>query len=317
MRFFRSRSVDDLAYKTLVRASFAVACRSPISKEIRAMSARWVLIFISLAVGMFQPGMADAQLERPLSPRAPVGLPTSPFFEGWYANPDGTYTLSFGYFNRNRDEVVEIEIGPDNFIEPARYDGPQPTSFPPFDYGGLSGRRERGVFTITIPAEERESGIVWTLRSNGATFSVPGKATVEAYELSHQPMAMGSVPPLLRFSSDGPPGRGPAGISADPVRAAVGAPVALTVWLHDDSEREQDASINVSWFKHRGPGKIIFDPQKDEIQGRRGSSSTLARFSEPGEYLIRVRGDNFGAIDSMPGDQCCWTNGYVTVIVTH
>jgi len=29
-----------------------------------------------------------------------------------------------------------------------------------------------------------------------------------------------------------------------------------------------------------------------------------------------VRADNFGRVDSTPGDQCCWTNGYVKVTVT-
>ena len=39
------------------------------------------------------------------------GQSVSPVYEGWYPNPDGTFTLSFGYFNRNTEEVVEIEIG--------------------------------------------------------------------------------------------------------------------------------------------------------------------------------------------------------------
>jgi hypothetical protein len=40
-----------------------------------------------------------------------------------------------------------------------------------------------------------------------------------------------------------------------------------------------------------------------------------ASFSMPGEYVIRVRIDNFGG-DSSPGNQCCWSNGYVRVRVT-
>ena len=34
-------------------------------------------------------------------------------------------------------------------------------------------------------------------------------------------------------------------------------------------------------------------------------------FEQPGEYLICVRADSFGRIDSSAGNQCCWTNGYV------
>ena len=44
--------------------------------------------------------------------------------------------------------------------------------------------------------------------------------------------------------------------------------------------------------------------------------TTTVTFDQPGDYLIRVRADNFGRIDSTAGDQCCWTNGYVKVTVT-
>jgi hypothetical protein len=39
-----------------------------------------------------------------------------------------------------------------------------------------------------------------------------------------------------------------------------------------------------------------------------------ATFDTAGEYMIRIRIDNFGG-DSAPGNQCCWTNGYVRVSV--
>jgi len=40
-----------------------------------------------------------------------------------------------------------------------------------------------------------------------------------------------------------------------------------------------------------------------------------ATFDTPGRYIIRIRIDNFRAPDSMPGQQCCWSNGYVVVSV--
>jgi hypothetical protein len=140
-------------------------------------------------------------------------------------------------------------------------------------------------------------------------------------------MAMGSVPPLLRFSSSGPAGRGPMGIQADPQRVAAGAPLSLTVWTNDDSEREKEpvqvksragvrAAINVTWFKHSGPGDVVFTPQRTPIAELQGSATTSAVFKQPGEYVIRVRADNFGRLDTSPGNQCCWTNGYVKVTVT-
>ena len=42
-----------------------------------------------------------------------------PYFEGWIRNPDGSFDLVFGYFNRNWEEEIAIAPGPDNTIEPA------------------------------------------------------------------------------------------------------------------------------------------------------------------------------------------------------
>jgi hypothetical protein len=284
------------------------------------------------------PAPFGAQNQRPLAPLPPGGLRVAPFFDGWYANPDGTITLSFGYSNLNRDEVVEIPVGPDNFIEPKEYDGRQPTSFYPgvagADDGGAAGaggaarsdrrERERGVFTVTVPAGFRDS-VVWTLQVHGQTYKVPGNAKSGAYQL-RWPMAMGSIPPLLRFTPDGPSGRGPTGIQAAPMKTSVGMPLSLAIWINDDSAREEDPvvikqrqprpAMNVNWFKHSGPGPVVFSRSKEPIEQLNGTASATATFKQPGEYVIRVRADNFGRVDTSPGNQCCWTNGYVKVSVT-
>ncbi len=46
----------------------------------------------------------------PLQPRAPGNRTLAPFMEGWYENEDGTYSISFGYLNANRD-TLEIPLG--------------------------------------------------------------------------------------------------------------------------------------------------------------------------------------------------------------
>ena len=53
----------------------------------------------------------------------PDGGPVIPIFDGWFENPDGTYDLCFGYFNVNTEEILELPIGEDNFIEPIEFDG--------------------------------------------------------------------------------------------------------------------------------------------------------------------------------------------------
>ena len=296
------------------------------------MLGRWLVGSVGLAMLIVSGPSIGAQVQRPLAPPPPSGgLRVAPFFDGWYNNPDGTATLSFGYSNLNRDEVVEIPLGPDNFIEPKEFNGRQPTSFPPVvpdsADGGGGGRdrreRERGVFTVTVP-KGFKGDVVWTLRVRGQVYSVPGNTKTTAYSL-RWPMAMGSVPPLLRFKADGPGGRGPTGIEGDPLRASAGTPLSLTIWAIDDSkrepetlpikERERKAAINIAWYRHAGPGPVEFSAVKQGIAELKGSTTTTATFKQPGEYVIRVRADNFGRVDTSAGNQCCWTNGYVKVTV--
>jgi hypothetical protein len=292
------------------------------------VTGRPIVLLACVALGVALP--ASAQRMRPLAPLPDEGLRIAPFFDGWYENQDGSITLSFGYSNLNRAEIIEIPLGPDNFVEPKEFDGPQPTSFPPVRTDSSGARidrreRERGVFTITVPAGFK-GDVVWTLRYRGQTHRVPGRAKSGAYQL-RWPMAMGSVPPLLRFKPDGPTGRGPTGIRVDSQQVAVGAALPLTIYLEDDSVREPDPvpfkprggaakhAINVTWYKHSGPGTVTFDPPQSGIAELKGQASTSATFTAPGEYLLRVRADNFGRFDTSPGNQCCWTNGFIRVTV--
>jgi hypothetical protein len=300
------------------------------------MFRRWLLG--GLAIAMFVGTQTfGAQDQRPLAPLPSNGLKVTPFFDGWHQNPDGSVILSFGYLNWNKEQVVEIPYGPDNFIEPKEFDGVQPTSFPPVspdEPGSNAGsttpnprHRQRGVFTVTVP-KGFQGDVVWTLRNQGQAFTVPGRAKSPAYLLTWK-MAMGSVPPLLRFQPEAPAGRGPAGIKGGPLRTTVGTPLTLTIWLTDDSVREPmpvtvkpegarsaAAKMNATWYKYSGPGLVVFSPPREPIKNAEGKASTSVTFNEPGEYMVRVRGDNFGEIDSLSGDQCCWTNGYIPVTVT-
>lgn len=317
------------------------------------MSGRFIAAGLMLAIVVNFPA---AHAQRPLSPLPDEGNRVAPFFDGWFANPDGTVSLAFGYSNLNKS-TVEIPLGPDNFITPKEHDGKQPTSFPivvqerrgrgantgvvpagdPANAGiagaaaaagggggGGNYPRERGVFTLKVPADHK-GDVVWTLRYNGQTWAVPGRAKSSAYQLSW-PMAMGSTPPLLRFQPTGASGRGPEGIQGPRLEAKVGVPLELTVWLTDDAAHEKEPipvkreavpSLNATWYKHSGPNAaVVFTPPKQPLAEKQGKATTTATFTEPGEYVLRVRGDSFGNIDSTPEDQCCWTNGYWKVMVT-
>ncbi len=83
------------------------------------MFGRWLFGGLAIALLFAPPLRAQRQpQQRPLGPQPDVELRVAPFFDGFYTNPDGTTTFSFGYSNLNRDDVVEIPLGPDNFIQP-------------------------------------------------------------------------------------------------------------------------------------------------------------------------------------------------------
>src|SRR5687768_15969225 len=72
-----------------------------------------------------------------LAPIRATGQTVTPVFEGWYRNPDGTYSISFGYFNRNANETLDIPVGPNNNIGPGDANQGQPTSFHPRRHWGV------------------------------------------------------------------------------------------------------------------------------------------------------------------------------------
>ena len=277
-------------------------------------------LVLTLSVLGSAPLQAQQQQRLPLAPRAPSGEPVAPFFEGWYVNPDGTYTFSFGYFNLNMDEALDLPIGPANFIEPAEFNGNQPTHFP------ADPRRERGVFTVTVPASyaDQEQRLVWTIRANGVTYAVPARVGVEALQLDYGPRGMGSVPPLVRLEPNERAGQHPTGVTlTEPRVTTVGSSLTLTVWATEVSERSEDdianrdgVAVKLVWFKHQGPpGAVVFGDREIALLEGTGEATTTATFSEAGDYVLRVRVDNWDANDSSAGDQCCWTNGYVPVTV--
>ena len=91
------------------------------------------------------------------------GQPLEPAYEGWMQNPDGSYTLYFGYMNTNWLQEFDIPVGPDNHFEPGNPDMGQPTHFYP--------RRSPFLFTFTVPKDfgGGNKEIIWTLTANGVT----------------------------------------------------------------------------------------------------------------------------------------------------
>ncbi len=86
--------------------------------------------------------------------------------------------------------------------------------------------------------------------------------------------------------------------------------------------------VGTEWLLHQGPEGAVLEFSNPVITGRdrareAGESAsgdwtevtTQATFSEPGDYVIRLRVDNFLAADSKFDNVCCWSNAYVPVTV--
>jgi hypothetical protein len=241
----------------------------------------------------------------PLEPVRPSGLPVSPVYEGWYRNGDGSYTLSFGYINRNSEEELDIPVGPGNNISPGEADRGQPTRFLP--------RRQYGVFTVNVPADFGNQEVVWTLDIRGQRFSIPARLHAN-YEIDALGApATGVTPPALRLEAGGMEVRGPKGQTIGPLTVAVGAPLDLTVFATD----QRNSQVTLRWSKYRGPGEVTFASETVQVdrQLSDGRSTATATFHAPGQYVLYVRANN-AAVASAGHSQCCWTNGFIKVNVT-
>lgn len=253
------------------------------------------------------------------------GQSIAPVYEGWQKNPDGSFNLVFGYFNRNRAERIDIPVGPDNRMEPGDTDRGQPTHFYP--------RRSRFLFKIRVPADFGDKELVWTLTRNGETEKAYGSLLIDYFlddtVIQNNKGAgggaggefnlTGNVPPALRI--DGAPRR----------EVAVGEQLELAAHVTDDGMPRARALLSpqrvtpnstsglwLAWFVYRGPGtEVTFDPPQPSVwEDMRPASvggnsnwsygwevppapsgnrwEAQATFDEPGTYVLRAWADDGG-----------------------
>jgi hypothetical protein len=256
----------------------------------------------------------------PLEPPHNSGQSITAAYEGWFKNPDGSFTMLVGYYNRNLKEDIDIPVGPNNRIEPGGPDRGQPTHFLP--------GRQWGMFTIQVPKDFADQQLTWAIEANGMPTTVPLTLKTD-WELSPFIDATGNTPPFIGFSEKGPFAQGPRPVTAKlETRAQEMLP--LTVWVADDARatpippRVKRAPVTVSWSKFRGPGKVTFSKDRPPAEKAEfpappntafsGKATTTATFSEPGDYVLEVvANDSTGPGGG--GFQCCWTSAQVKVSV--
>jgi len=259
-------------------------------------------------------GSGHAQTALPLEPGARSGQSVTPAFEGWYPNPDGSFDLLVGYYNRNQTQVLDIPIGPNNQIEPGGPDQGQPTHF--------LAHRQWGVFTVNVPKDFGNKKLTWTIAANGQAMSVP-LGVIKDYKVEPlEDAAMGNTPPVLRFQPGGPTHTGPPRGITTSLSTTLPEPLVLTVWATDKPAKRAGPpppgphapDLAIVWSMFRGPGAVTFAKTKPDIDKADGKATTTATFSTPGEYVLRLQANDSSG-DGGTGFQCCWTNALIKVTV--
>lgn len=238
-------------------------------------------------------------------PPAPTYIPQTKFargqdvvpsFDGWIRNADGTFTLVFGYMNRNYEEELAIPAGADNKVEPGAPDQGQPTYFQP--------RRHAWVFRVNVPADFGNKEIIWTITANGRSEKAYGHLYPSEEILERVIQTHGNLSPGV----DDP--NRPPSISLAPIPAAtVGSPVTLSAMVSDDglpkppvpkitaaadtpkgqsnTATRPRLGLNVTWVEYRGPAKVHFE-EAGPILVASGQAVTRAFFPQPGRYVLQA-----------------------------
>lgn len=177
------------------------------------------------------------------------GQSIQPIFEGFERNDDGTYTMWFGYLNRNYDEKPNVEIGELNrffaadgvnsagpvdksllLSNPGPADRGQPTYFYP--------RRQQFVVDVVVPADFVGKELIWSITHNGETRTAIGTlereniwAVDEGVWSANRGRGTGGRTEI-EYANE-PPAVRVVGIEGQ-TSAAVGSPINLRAFASDD-----------------------------------------------------------------------------------
>jgi hypothetical protein len=252
-----------------------------------------------VAVGAGLLFMSSAGVRMNAQVQYATGQNVAPTFEGWEHNPDGTFSLVFGYLNRNYEEELDIPIGTANSISmgPETYgDRGQPTHFYP--------RRQRFLFRVVVPADwDKKAKVTWTLTSHGKTDQAKGWLQPE-WELSEgvivENMGGGvpdpdNKPPSVTISAAQTvtlPNK--ATLTASATDDGLPKPYRKTPSNPDrDSQPRRPRGVQIKWILYRGPGKVTFDPAMSEVvYGAPLNLTSKMTFDAPGTYVLRAIADD-------------------------
>jgi hypothetical protein len=253
------------------------------------------LLFLCLCASVF-PQTLPLPTELP-NVRFNSGQNVVPYFEGWIRNPDGTFDLVFGYFNRNWKEELTIHAGPDNKVDPNGPEAGQPTYFLP--------RRQRWIYRLRVPADFGNKEVTWTITAHGRSEVAYGNLQA-AQEINERVVSSnGNLDP-----GDGDPNEPPSIAIGRNLTATTTTPLRLSATVRDDGLPKPRApqtpkqaannpfgaqvdrpaaaprGLSLNWVQYAGPAKAVFE--QTGIPVVNGLAATVVRFPIAGVYKLRA-----------------------------
>jgi hypothetical protein len=281
------------------------------------LSPKSAAAFLVVVIGLCLPSPASTQVEVDNNFKFNSGQSVQPAFEGWSRNDDGTFTMHFGYLNRNWVQELSIPVGPNNNIEPGGPDRGQPTFF--------YTRTQRNLFGVVVPKDWGKKEVVWTIIANGKTEKAYGWLQPE-WEIDPaggastggqtSPELKGNKPPVFTLET--------------PATVAVGQTLSLVSSITDDGipkpapakkpaigqetppglVASNDIPVNlpqlapgraagggggagevrgpfVTWLVFRGPANATFESRNIPVKD--GKAPSAVAFNVPGEYVLLGR----------------------------
>ena len=202
--------------------------------------------------------------------------PIYPAYDGFVKNPDGSYTISFGYFSHNA-EPVTIAPGPQNSFAPEPGDRQQPMTFKP-------GQQRFQCVMVVNP--DVAGKMRWTLTYAGTTTGtsermlqsnwnlVEGGAELSRLEYAKAPrgVCLNRAPTVRLLGKTARKGE----VSID---------ATTTEDLHlfgsvNDEGLPRGKELVIQWKVLKGPGTVTFSNP--------GAARTRASFTAPGTYELEL-----------------------------
>jgi hypothetical protein len=248
---------------------------------------KYVLVLTVLA---FLLGVAPAALNAQVTYAR--GQDVSPTYDGWMQNPDGSYTMFFGYFNRNTQEQFDVPIGPENNIDGG--DRGQPTHFYP--------DRKWWVFTVVVPKDwPKDRRLVWTLTTHGKTNQAKGWLQSE-WEVDRGVIAKnaGRDPSLMTAGTNerdiDHQNTAPVITGSTAQTINLSDTLTLTATATDDgrpkplSEATTSEGLRLRWLQYRGPATVRVEPEimTGRVYGKPATFESKVKFTVPGVYQFRA-----------------------------